>query len=134
MNVMKSSIMLAVLLIGTFHVYCQEEKFVYCQIVGTGNLLGTKVTITVDYGDPQRWANPNWIKNDEGKVQKFNSMIDALNYFGSQGWEFVQAYAITVGNQNVYHYILKRPTTEEYKAKVEPKKVTPNRDDDPLYN
>lgn len=35
-------------------------------------------------------------------------MVDALNYMGNQGWEFVQAYTITMGNQNVYHYLLKR--------------------------
>lgn len=39
---------------------------------------------------------------------KFNSMIDALNYMGTQGWEFVQAYAITMGNTNVYHFLMKR--------------------------
>ena len=35
--------------------------------------------------------------------------MDGLNYMGDRGWEFIQAYAITYNNQNVYHYILKRP-------------------------
>ncbi len=35
-------------------------------------------------------------------------MVDALNYMGKQGWEFMQAYIVTVQNQNVYHYLLKK--------------------------
>ena len=41
-------------------------------------------------------------------VKKFNSMVDAMNWMGSMGWEFVQAYVVTVGNQNVYHWLLKK--------------------------
>jgi len=43
-----------------------------------------------------------------GKVHTFNSMVDALNFMGSSGWEFVQAYTVTIGQQNVYHYLLKK--------------------------
>lgn len=86
-----------------------QVKYAYCEIVGTSNFTGTKVTIVVDYGEQVKLTKPNWIKDDEGKIQKFNSMIDALNYMGDQGWEFVQAYAVTSGsNTHVYHYILKR--------------------------
>ncbi len=35
-------------------------------------------------------------------------MIDALNYMGEQGWEFVQAYIVTIDQQNVYHWMLKK--------------------------
>ena len=41
-----------------------------------------------------------------GKPKVFNSMVDALNYMGSMGWNFEQAYVITMGNQNVYHFLL----------------------------
>jgi hypothetical protein len=34
-------------------------------------------------------------------------MIDALNFMSKNGFEFVNAYAITMGNQNVYHYLLR---------------------------
>jgi len=51
----------------------------------------------------------NSLDVETGKVKKFMSMIDAMNYMGDRGWEFIQAYAITYNNQNVYHYILKRP-------------------------
>lgn len=48
------------------------------------------------------------MKDENGKNIEFNSMVDAMNYFGKQGWEFVQAYAVTMGNQNVYHWLLKK--------------------------
>jgi hypothetical protein len=35
-------------------------------------------------------------------------MVDALNYMGEKGWEFVQAYVVTISNQNVYHWLLKK--------------------------
>ena len=37
----------------------------------------------------------------------FNSMMDALNFMSKNGFEFVDAYAITSSNQNVYHYLLR---------------------------
>ena len=42
----------------------------------------------------------------------FNSMIDGLNYMGSKGWEFVQAYTITLNNSSIYHYVLKKTIKE----------------------
>jgi hypothetical protein len=74
-------------------------KFVYCEIVGTEKLLSTKVTITVDFG--QRM-----------KLFADNRMIDALNFMGKQGWEFAQAYTITISSQNVYHFLMKKPFEE----------------------
>ena len=90
-----------------------QSKFLYCQIVGTGNLFGTKVKIDIDYGqEVSFWKQDRRLRGDDGKSVKFNSMVDALNYMGTEGWEFVQAYVITVpsmgGGQNVYHWLLKR--------------------------
>jgi hypothetical protein len=48
------------------------------------------------------------LKDELGKALDFNSMIDALNFMAQNGFEFVNAYTITVANQNVYHYILKK--------------------------
>jgi hypothetical protein len=35
-------------------------------------------------------------------------MVDALNFMSDNGYEFVTAYAITVGNSNVYHFLMKK--------------------------
>lgn len=82
----------------------------YIQIVGTSKLLSNKVTIQIDFGQENKyWSNKDTqVKDENGKLVVFNSMIDSLNFLSENGYEFVNAYAITLGNQNVYHYILKR--------------------------
>lgn len=89
------------------------SKFIYCDMVGTHKFLSSKVTITLDLGEARNIWKDNRIKDEvTGKVQSFNSMIDALNYLGEQGWEFVQAYVVTFGQQNVYHWLLKKKKDE----------------------
>ena len=87
-----------------------EAAFIYCLLVGTQKFLSTHVTVSVDYGQQTNFwkRNDSRIKDETGNIQSFNSMMDALNYMGSQGWEFEQAYAITMGQHNVYHYLLKK--------------------------
>ena len=51
--------------------------------------------------------------NIRGDPIKFNSMVDAMNYMGRIGWEFTQAYVITIGKQNVYHWLLKKKLETE---------------------
>lgn len=88
--------------------------FVYCQLVGTANFTMTKVTVEIDFGQARKVFERNKRLLDEnGKPIKFNSMVDAMNYMGSMGWEFVQAYVVTVNNSNVYHWLLKKKLKEE---------------------
>lgn len=90
------------------------ENFIYCELVGTGKMLSNKVKVQVDYGqETSFWKGISYMKDENGKNVEFNSMVDAMNYFGKQGWEFVQAYTVTTGNQNVYHWLLKKEVTEE---------------------
>ncbi|MCO6462544.1 MAG: hypothetical protein J5I52_00205 [Saprospiraceae bacterium] len=82
----------------------------YVQIVGTSKLLSTKLTIQIDFGQRTKFfssGKETIVKDTDGKAVEFNSMIDALNFMSKNGYEFVNAYAITVGNQNVYHYLLR---------------------------
>lgn len=84
-------------------------KFVYCEMLGMQKLLSMKVTISIDFGEERSIWKDNRLKDEvTGKAQSFNSMIDALNYMGEQGWEFAQAYVVTIGQQNVYHWLLKK--------------------------
>lgn len=89
-----------------------KEHEVYCQIVGTRQMFSTKLTITVDYGEPRKWFTDQRIKDETGKVQKFNSMIDAMNYMSEQDWTFVCAYPVTHDNSDVYHYTFKKTVVE----------------------
>lgn len=81
-------------------------------VMATSNLLGTKVTISVDKGQEVKlFRNTGAVKDDEGRLKKFNTVVDALNYMNEDGWVFVDAYTVTVGQQNVYHYMMKRSVT-----------------------
>lgn len=101
----------------------ESPTYAYCQIVGTTKLFSAKVTIEIDFGQERKlWSDKRMRNPETGEVMVFNSMIDAMNFMGQQGWEFEQAYAFVVGNQNVYHYLLKIPfeklNTEEQQAFV----------------
>lgn len=79
----------------------------YCEVVATAKMFSNKVTIDIDFGETRRFWSDNRIKDETGKLKKFNSVIDAMNYMGSQGWKLVSA--LLVGNgPYVYHYVFRR--------------------------
>ncbi|HEY5370504.1 MAG TPA: hypothetical protein VIJ75_16085 [Hanamia sp.] len=91
----------------------------YIQIVGTSKLFSTKVNIAIDFGQEVKafgGAKQVRIKDADGKNMEFNSMIDALNFMSQNGYSFVQAYAFATGNENVYHYLMRK--TEDKGEKV----------------
>lgn len=117
---MKNLILLfALALVFSFSSIAQEavqddHDYVYCQIVGQGKLFSKKVTVTIDAGDEESsniWKR-NFLKDAQGNPIVFNTMIGALNYMASKEWDFVQAYTLTIGNQNVYHYLMKKKVSD----------------------
>lgn len=106
---MKKFLLLAVI---TAYAVCagaqDDQQYMYCQLLGYGSFFGTKVTVDIDYGQAAKFFDNKRIKDETGKIVKFNSMVDAMNYMGTDGWEFVQAYVITKAQQNVYHWLLKK--------------------------
>ena len=84
----------------------------YVQIVGRSKLLSTKLTIEIDFGQKTKFfssGKETIVKDENGEKMIFNSMIDALNFMTKNGFEFVNAYAISVSStQNVYHYLLRK--------------------------
>lgn len=91
-------------------------KTVYCELVGVRKLNG-KVKVEIDFGqmngDYHGVFSQNVMKDNEGNTIEFNSMIDAMNYMGTLGWEFVNAYAITESpGSHVYHWLLKKMIRE----------------------
>jgi len=87
-----------------------SAKYIYCEIVGTAKLFSKKVTIVIDFGEASKLFADNRYKDETtGKPFVFNSMIDALNFMGKNGWEFAQAYTIgDAQNGYVYHFLLQR--------------------------
>jgi len=84
----------------------------YCMIIATAKLLSTKVNITVDFGQETKLFafKDQRLKDAEGKVITFNSVIDALNYMSSQGWYLVNAYALSEGSGSakVLNYVMRK--------------------------
>jgi hypothetical protein len=73
-------------------------KWKYAELIGTTKAMSTKIALSIDYGQ---------IKDESGKIETFNTMIDAMNYMSEQGWEFVQAYVVGGKTGDVYHWIIK---------------------------
>ena len=102
------TVLTCVLINGIAFSQTDTVRYSYCQLVGTSGFLTNKVTVSIDYGQEMKYFSDQRIKDAAGNPIRFNSMIDALNYMANDGWEHVQAYAITMGNTNVYHHLLKR--------------------------
>lgn len=82
------------------------KHVVYIELLGSTNLFSTKVKVSVDLGQPS--SEMFKLRDEDGKPLKFNTMVGVLNYMTQRGWEFVNAFPITHGNQNVYDFLLKK--------------------------
>ncbi len=88
----------------------KDLKTEYIQIVGTSKLLSNKLTIEIDFGQENKLfkTSDTQLINADGSRVLLNSMVDALNFMHSNGYEFITAYTITIGNQNVYHFLMRK--------------------------
>jgi hypothetical protein len=80
----------------------------YCQVIATPGLFSNKVTIDIDFGEAKSIWKDTRLKTEGGNIRKFNTVIDALNYMGKQGWYFMNAYAVKKGDTDVYHFAFKK--------------------------
>jgi len=80
----------------------------YCQLIASPRLFSNKVTIAVDFGAVKSFWSDTRLRNYDGTLKKFNTIIDALNFMGREGWLFVDAYPVRNGNSEVYHYGFKK--------------------------
>ena len=80
----------------------------YCELIATPRLLSNKVTIDIDYGEERSFWKDHRIKDEDGKLKKFNSVIDALNFLGKSGWKLVNAFPVFSANTVIYHYVFKK--------------------------
>lgn len=123
---MKKIFLVVVLAVLTTAAIAQEPYKAYCEIVGTGNITGTKVKIEVDFGQkakPGLWGTTNarFLVDENGEKMNFNSMMDAVNYLAKFGWELILAYPVTptqgMSKDPVYHYILCKKVTSDEQIK-----------------
>jgi len=96
--------------------YAQDTSKVeqYCEVVATRRVLSSKVTVDIDYGEERSLWKDNRVKDEEGNIKKFNSVIDALNDLGKLGWKLVNAFPISTENSpKIYHYVFKKEFTKK---------------------
>lgn len=93
---------------GLFAQTATQKVEQYCQVIASPRLLSNKVTIDIDFGDEKSIWRDNRLKNYDGRLKKFNTVIDALNYMGKDGWTFINAYPVTIGTGVVYHFAFKK--------------------------
>jgi hypothetical protein len=107
---MIKKLLLAFLMIPSL-TFAQDKIEQYCELIAQGKFMSTKVTIDVDYGEERKVFafKDTRIKDELGKAKAFNSVVAALNYMGTIGWKFVDAYPITEGaGGKVLHFFFKR--------------------------
>lgn len=76
----------------------------YCIIKAVKHTFSDKVDITIDFG-----MEINFSKEFE-TVEKFTSVVDALNYMSTQGWALVNS--ISSGTILELHHIMKKSYAE----------------------
>lgn len=83
----------------------------FVEIVAMSKFMSAKVTISVDYGQELKLGESQRIEDAQGKAKVFKGVVDALNFMHANGWQYLNNYVVTTGNQNVYHYLFQRKTT-----------------------
>ncbi len=105
---------MSLLLLSFTEIFCQTDSVTikrteeYCLLIGTARLFSNKVSIQVDFGQNRPFFSDNRYKDENGNVVLFESMVDALNYMNSRGWQFVGAYPMVSNAGTAYHYLMKR--------------------------
>ena len=108
---MKKVFILSLVLLASFAAFAQSDSSKieqYCQVIATPRLLSNKVTIDIDLGEQKSFWKDERLKNYEGKLKKFNTIIDALNFMGKEGWLFINAFPVTMGTTEIYHFAFKK--------------------------
>ena len=58
----------------------------YCRVMLTGKLFTDRLQIEVDFGDKKRDRR---LRDADQKVLTFETVVDALNYMGRDGWKLM---------------------------------------------
>ena len=108
---MKQIIVISIVLFSSLASNAQTDTSTieqYCQVIASPRLLSNKVTIDIDFGEEKSFWQDNRLKTDGGRIKKFNTVIDALNYMGREGWIFINAYPVRIGESEIYHFAFKK--------------------------
>ena len=90
-------------------IYEHQKIEIFCDLMSSKKFLGTEEALTINYGDRDSlWLDKSMYKKISKQIKKYNSIIDALNYMGSEGWETLRSYSTSHNSYTVEHYVLKK--------------------------
>ncbi len=90
-------------------IYEHQKIEIFCDLMSSKKFLGTEEALTINYGDRDSlWLDKSMYNKISKQIKKYNSIIDALNYMGSEGWETLRSYSTSHNSYTVEHYVLKK--------------------------
>ena len=90
-------------------VYEDKNIEVFCDLISTKKFLSTEENIIINYGKRDSlWIDEKIYTLMSKDIKKYNSIIDALNYMGNEGWKIVNTYSSSQNSYTIDHYILKK--------------------------
>ena len=97
-------------------VYENNKIEVFCDLISKKKFLGMEETISINYGNRDSlWIDKKLYTLMSKELKKYNSIIDALNYMGSEGWKTINTYSSSKNSYTIEHYILKKEIKKEIK-------------------
>jgi len=94
-------------------IYENKTIEVFCDLVSTKKFLGTKESITINYGNRDSlWNTKEIYTLISNELKNYDSSIDALNYMGNEGWQTISSYSTSYNSYIVEHYILRKEITK----------------------
>lgn len=112
------TLLLLLLITGCFHhsansqtvdgIPIKDINSEYIQIYEYPILLTRKLQVLIDFGQSRRALSTaeQVIRDSSGKKMEFNSIIEALNFMDENGYEFVQAYAVSLVAKDIEQYFI----------------------------
>ena len=118
---MKKMIVMAALLLVCAAAFAQspaKPHKVYCLFTSDPLVLSDEIHVDVDYGQDARLVSlDRRLYDEKGKALKFNSVMDAVNYMCTLGWELEEAGQVMVpasgSTENpVYRWVMSKLVTD----------------------
>ncbi|RTL60580.1 MAG: hypothetical protein EKK37_00025 [Sphingobacteriales bacterium] len=98
-------VVIALLLLIAAPVFAQDTTKIeqYCGLILRPRAFSNKVNIELDFGETRRAFTDNRLRDEiTGKLKTFNTLVDAMNYMGQQGWVLINAFPSEHNGTSIY--------------------------------
>jgi len=85
------------------------KLYKYCQLAGRQKMFGKGLKIRIDYGN-----GLEDLEDEEDNIIHTESIIYASNYLIKCGWEFTQAYAVSMYHgEDIQYWVFRKEVSAE---------------------